>query len=278
MNRTLMRIAGSISKACATVAAVLATAHGTAAEGDPTVSWQPLGPDIEQANTSLNPDSLFSSSVVMVRSSLSRFKLQVIKASDFGWKRAPVRALCRAAGATACVNSNFFDEQGKALGLVISRGIVHQKIHKGGGTLTGVLFVTPKSVGLAHRDAFSPVGVVEATQAGPRVISESTIVPGLKESSFRTNLSGVCLDRNGRVVLYRVTSGVFGASLPLLQRLLLSPSVQCAEALNFDGGGSSQFYISGSIPGHTGATREENFPGTDDVPVVVGLVPVAPPS
>lgn len=276
MNRTLMRSAGSIAKACALMAALLIGAHSGIAEGDPAVSWQPLGPDIEQASASLNPDSMFSSSIVMVRSSLSRFGLQVIRASDFGWKRAPVRSLCKAAGATACVNSNFFDEQGKALGLVISRGIVHQKIHKGGGTLTGVLFVTPKSVGIAHRDAFSPNGVVEATQAGPRVISESAIVPGLKESSFRTNLSGVCLDRNGRVVLYRVTSGVFGASLPLLQRLLLSPSVQCVEALNFDGGGSSQLYISGSIPGHTGATREENFPGTDEVPVAVGLVPLAP--
>jgi len=256
-------------------AALLITASSARTE-EPSILWHPLGADIEQADSRLNPDSVFSSSIVMVRSSLSRFRLQVIRASDFGWKRATVRAMCRAAGAIACVNSNFFDEQGKALGLVMSRGIIHQKLHRGGGTLTGVFFVTPKSIGIAHRDQFSYDGVVEATQSGPRLISQSAIVPGLKESSFRTNLSGICLDTNGRVILYRVTSGVFGSSLPLLQRLLLSPAIQCVEALNFDGGGSSQFYIAAGIPGHTGATREEDFPGSDDVPVALGLVPLQP--
>jgi exopolysaccharide biosynthesis protein len=245
---------------------------------EPSLSWHALGADIEQADARLNPDSVFSSSIVMVRSSLSRFRLQVIRASDFDWKRATVRAMCRAAGASVCINSNFFDEQGKALGLVMSRGIIHQKLHRGGGTLTGVFFVKAKSLGIAHRDHFSYDGVIEATQSGPRLISQSAIVPGLKESSFRTNLSGICLDKHGRVVLYRVTSGVFGSSLPLLQRLLLSPSVECVEALNFDGGGSSQFYIAAGIPGHSGATREEDFRGTDEVPVALGLVPINPGS
>jgi hypothetical protein len=30
-------------------------------------------------------------------------------------------------------------------------------------------------------------------------------------------------------------------------------------------------YISGEIQGHAGAVREENFPGTDEVPVAIGL-------
>ena len=157
---------------------------------------------------------------------------------------------------------------------VISRGIIQQKMHRGGGTLTGIAFVTPKSVGIAHRNDFSPEGVIEATQAGPRVLDDGQVVSGLKESSFRTNLSGMCLDRQGRVILYRVSAGVFGASVPLLQRLLLSPGVNCVDALNFDGGGSSQLYISGEIPGHAGAVREESFPGRDEVPVALAFVPV----
>ena len=104
-----------------TVAAVLAASPALAEHELP---WQPLGPDLEQANSRLNPESVFSASVVLVRSSLAKYRLQVIRAADYGWKRANVKALCREAGASACVNSNFFDEQGKALGLVISRGII----------------------------------------------------------------------------------------------------------------------------------------------------------
>ncbi len=258
--------------------ALLSLAAVPVARADETVSWQPIGFGLDQASVRLNQDSMFSSSVVLVRTSLSDYRLQVIRAADYGWKRANVRALCRAAGAATCINTNFFDEQGKALGLVISRGIIQQRVHKGGGTLTGVAFVTPKSAGIAHRDSFSPEGVVEAVQAGPRVIAAGESVPGLKESSFRTNLSGLCIDRQGRVILYRVSAGVFGASLPLLQRLLLSPGVECVDALNFDGGGSSQLYISAEIPGHSGAVREESFPGRDDVPVAVGLFPLKPPA
>jgi hypothetical protein len=34
-------------------------------------------------------------------------------------------------------------------------------------------------------------------------------------------------------------------------------------------------YISGEIQGHAGAVREENFPGTDEVPVAIGLFPIS---
>lgn len=258
---------------CLLLAAHIADCEPAHAE-EQALQWSPLAPDLEQANTPLNPDSVLSASVVLIRSSLSRFRVQVIRAGDFGQKRASAKSLCRESGASVCINSNFFDEQGRALGLVMSRGIIHQKIHRGGGTLTGIFFATPKSIGIAHRDLFSPTGVVEATQAGPRLIAEGKIVEGLKESSFRTNLSGVCIDHSGRAILYRATGGVFGSSLPLLQRVLLSPSVGCVEALNFDGGGSSQLYIAGEVPGHAGAEREENFPGRDDVPVVVALIPL----
>ena len=240
----------------------------------PQLAWEKIGDDLEQATGKLNQDSVFSASIVLVRSALLRFNLQTIRASEYGWKHATIRSLCRAAGASVCINSNFFDEQGKALGVVISRGIIHQKAHRGGGTLTGILFATSKGVGITHRDTFSINGVVEAAQAGPRLISQGQIVPGLKESSFRTNLSGVCLDSKGRIVLYRVTAGVFGSSLPLLQNLLLSPAVECLDALNLDGGGSSQLYLAGEIPGHAGAVREENFAGRDEVPIALGLFPI----
>ena len=244
-------------------------AHGDGPPAD--LTWEKLGNGIEQTNFKMNGDSIISSSIAIVRSDMRSHRLATIRASEFGWKHATVQALCKASGAVACINANFFDEQGKPLGLVMSRGIIHQRIHKGGGLLTGILYVTPKSIGIAYRDTFLPDGVVEAVQAGPRLVSKGIAVEGLRESSRSSNLSGICLDAQHRVVIFRVTSGVFGGSLHQLQSVLAHPSIGCIDALNFDGGGSSSMYISGEIQGHAGAVREENFPGTDEVPVAIGL-------
>lgn len=240
-------------------------------------TWEKLGGGLEQTNFRINGDSIISSSIAIVRSDMRSHRIGVIRASEFGWKQATVQSLCKASGAVACINANFFDEQGKPLGLVISRGILHQKVHKGGGLLTGVLFVTSKAIGVAHRDGFSTEGVVEAVQAGPRLVSKGNIVEGLRESSRSSNLSGICIDAQDRLSIFRVTSGVFGGSLHQLQNVLIQPQLGCVEALNFDGGGSSSMYISGEIQGHAGAVREENFPGTDEVPVAIGLFPLETP-
>lgn len=236
-----------------------------------SISWENLSPGLEEARFQMPGASILSPSFVIVRAAPQHFILRVIRAAEFGWKRSTVRSLCRASGASVCLNSNFFDEQGKPLGLIISRGILHQKTHNGGGTLTGVLYATADRVGISHRSSFSPQGVLEATQAGPRLISEGAPVVGLKSSSSASSLSIVCLDSERRVLFIRVSLAMFGGSLDEIQKTLLLPELGCREALNFDGGGSSQLFISGDIPGHDGATREEDFPGRDEIPVAIGL-------
>lgn len=235
------------------------------------LSWESLSPGLEEARFQMPGSSILSPSFVIVRAAPQHFTLRVIRAAEFGWKRSTVRSLCRASGASVCLNSNFFDEQGKPLGLIISRGILYQKTHNGGGTLTGVLYAASDRVGISHRSSFSPQGVLEATQAGPRLISEGAPVVGLKSSSSASSLSIVCIDTEQRLLFIRVSLAMFGGSLEEIQKTLLRPELGCREALNFDGGGSSQLFISGDIPGHDGATREEDFPGRDEIPVAVGL-------
>ncbi len=235
-----------------------------------TLLWERLGNDLERTQFSFNVGALFTSSIVIARTSLTDYRVRAIRASEFGWKRASVKALCKAAGAAACINANFFDEQGKALGLVISRGIIHQKLHRGGGVLTGVLLATPKSVRITSRDTFTAAQAVEAIQAGPRLVSDGEPVRGLHDASLSSNLSGACIDKEQRLLIYRVTSGLFGSTIRQLQKLLLDPLLGCVEALNFDGGGSSQLFISSKISG-SDPRAEEFLTGEDDVPVAIGL-------
>jgi hypothetical protein len=237
----------------------------------PAIVWEQLAEGLEASHFQVSSSSLLASSAVAVRASSSHYAPRTIRASEYGWKKATSQMLCKASGATACINSNFFDEQGKPLGVVISRGIQHQKVHNGGGTLTGVFFVTSETIGVVHRSLFSAEKVLEAAQAGPRLISDGAPVIGVKDSASATNISLVCIDREKRVVLMRVSLAMFGGSLRELQTVLLRPELGCVEALNFDGGGSSQLSISGGVSGHEGATREEFLPGRDEVPVVLGL-------
>jgi uncharacterized protein YigE (DUF2233 family) len=230
-----------------------------------------LSEGFEESHFQIQSNALLSSSAVEVRASLKRFTPRVIRASEYGWKNATVKALCKASGATACINSNFFDEQGKPLGVVISRGIQHNRPHNTGGVLTGVLFATADSVGITHRSNFSAERVIEAAQAGPRLISEGAPVVGVKDSSSTTNVSLVCLDAEQRIVLMKVSLAIFSGSLKEIQTTLLRPELNCREALNFDGGGSSQLYLSVALAAHPGARREEDLPGRDEVPVALGL-------
>jgi uncharacterized protein YigE (DUF2233 family) len=265
-----------IKSTIAILACCLVAHHSALADSQPPiVSWTEIRNGLETAHVALHHGTVFSSSIVLVRATPARYNIRAIRASQFGWQRASVKALCKAAGAVACINSNFFDEQGRALGLVMSRGIIHNKVHQGGGTLTGILYATDKENGIAHRGSFSFNGVIEAVQAGPRLIASGAIVEGIKESSPSSNLSGVCIDAQSRVSLFRVTSGVFGGSLHSLQKTLILPAIGCVEALNFDGGGSSQLFISGEA---TKPDAEESLTGEDDVPVALGLFDSAIPT
>lgn len=236
------------------------------------VAWNSVGEDLEIGRATISSGIFSSSSLTAVRTTLTRYRFAVLRASEVNMRRTSVKSLCKARHAAVCINANFFDEQGRPLGLVISRGVSFQRLQRGGDTLTAVLTASRNAVRIAHRDYFNPNSITEGVQAGPRLLSNRQIVKGLHEPFFASNLSGACTDTKHRLVLYRITSGILGCSLEQLQKLLKGSDFNCQEALNFDGGGSSQLYISGSIPGAAGNHQEIDQPGDDNVPVAVALV------
>jgi exopolysaccharide biosynthesis protein len=233
-------------------------------------SWTKFSEDLETREVTVTGPSFFSSRVFMVRTSLSRFRVGVIRAADIGKTRADVKTLVEKSKAVAGVNANFFDEAGRALGLVMTRGILRQGPHKGGALLTGIFQATHDKVAIVRRAQFSPTSVVEAVQAGPRLVESGTAVKGLRQSSY-SRRAGICIDTENRVIMFCVSSGLLGLTIAQLQDLLLDPRINCHDALNFDGGGSAQMYLTSHH-----ITAEENsdsrfIEGADAVPIVLGL-------
>ncbi len=240
--------------------------------GQTTAPWKRLDKDLEISEIPVPSKRFFRSSLVLLRSSLSRYRIGVVRASEYGEKVSDVKELCRKSNAVAGVNANFFDEDGRALGLVISRGLLLQKMHEGGHTLTGVFLVTRSSGSIVSRSEFRPNSVIEAVQAGPRLLIGGVPVTNLKDLNIPKRRAGVCIDSGGRTILYATSSSLGGATLGEVQSVLVGEPVECRDALNLDGGGSAQMYVNAGRgaslnTGSTGIT----ISGEDPVPVMLGL-------
>jgi uncharacterized protein YigE (DUF2233 family) len=240
--------------------------------------WEHITEDLEIAQVTVPVNSLLSSELLFLRTSLQRYRVAILQASDFGWRRTTVAALGKASKAAVAINANFFDEQGRPLGLVLSRGILSQGIHKGGSTLSGIFQSGTAGLNILNRSDFIPAGVSDAIQAGPRLVHDGGKVRGIREPSSFSRRSGVCLDAQGRLLIFGVSSGLLGVSLEQLQDELLRPAIGCVEALNLDGGGSAQLWISGALPGAPSGFEEIFIQATDSVPVALALVPKDSPS
>lgn len=185
-------------------------------------------------------------------------EVKVLRTSDFSLNKATASQICKIAKAHVCINASFFDENGKPLGLLITRGIVLQNLHSGGNTLTGIFAKTKDGFFISGRKDLSLKTVLEAIQAGPRLFSQGTLVDGVKPLLSRKQ-SGVCINKNGDAFFYVVRSGLFGTSLDWLTENF--KHLECIDALNLDGGGSSQLYVKDKI----------SIEGDYSVPIFLGV-------
>ena len=257
----------------ASLLAILSTRTLGAEPRATVISWQKLGEDLEIAKLDTTSMVFFSNELTFVRSSLKHFKLSVLRAAEFGQAKANVKFLCTQSRASVCINANFFDERGRALGLVMNRGVTHQSIHQGGELLNGVFAATRERLSIVVRESFNPSSVLEAVQSGPIILKDGKPLTDNSSSSRYSRRSGVCLDGQGRLVFYAVSRGFFGLSIAQLREVLLRPEINCRDALNLDGGGSSQIYISNDIPGGISGARDFFSSGEDDIPVALALLP-----
>lgn len=240
--------------------------------------WKTIETDLEQTQVSFIRDSLFEIDVTFVRTSLSNFQLRVLSSTENSSFRA--QAKCQANNATLCINANFFDEQQRALGLVISQKQVLQKIHKGGKLLNGIFSIINNKPRILNRSEQLSPETQEAIQSGPILIKSRKKVSALPNISAESNRAGVCIDSKDRLVFFCSSATFGGLTLPELQELLLSKGIDCVDALNFDGGGSAQLYVqtnkNGTSNKKNGKTIKEqviSIHGRDSVPVMLALLP-----
>ena len=133
------------------------------------------------------------------------------------------------------INGGFFSSKSNPLGLRISH---YQQINPLKPiSWWGVFYIKNQKAHMVNLNGFHAKDPEFAIQAGPRLLVNKDILalkPGL------ANRSAIGIDTNGQVIIL-VTE-----NLPLstteLASIMRNPPLNCEQALNLDGGNSSQLY------------------------------------
>ncbi|MBA2655493.1 MAG: phosphodiester glycosidase family protein [Tatlockia sp.] len=196
-------------------------------------SWRTLAPGIEYQDL----DSSFLtpwSHVHVFRINLKENKLSLVSAKDLAREHASIEEYAEFSKALIAVNGGFFDSNYKPLGLRIYDK--HQKNPAKNISWWGVFYVKEQKPHLLSFSQYTPDRQIEfAIQSGPRLLINNRIPP-LKPG--RAERSALGITHDGRVIIL-VTDNMPLSTTELAQLMKAQP-LNCENALNLDGGSSSQ--------------------------------------
>ena len=247
--------------------ALLLAAGALSANRAAAVDWKRIEPGFEFAKYELGEvPAVIRPEVYLLKFDPKFYSFLPVAAEATGEDKPPaadVRTLTRKVGGVAGINANFFDEKGEPLGLLIVDSTQAHKLHRGGRVLTGIFAIRSSGEPLiAHRDSFRADGVAMAIQAGPRLVENGKPVDVSAEDDS-SRRSGIAITKNNQVILYATVLRFPGATLANIQTMLLDPTLGVDQALNLDGGGSSQLFIESFAT----LAGETFISGGDPVPV-----------
>ncbi len=182
-----------------------------------------------------------------------KYHPQLILASDYGQKVMTVADYRQKSKALLVINGGFFDQDFRSLGLMIREGRILQALRE---TSWGIFLFHPKQGSeILSRAEWNPQKVSQvsmALQVGPRLVIAGK-VPSFKDSSA-SRRSAIGITSDGRIeIALSETALTLNSWAEILKK-------DCPQALNLDGGGSSQ--ISAQIGDFTlevaGATAVPN--------------------
>jgi uncharacterized protein YigE (DUF2233 family) len=198
--------------------------------------WQVIAPGVEMRAWRLGEGGW---RVVALRAKAERVKI-VAQRSPRGEIRVRTATEWREwSSALAVINGGYFDEKERPLGLRITRGRQFSPLRRADW---GVFWVAGGRAHITHtRDFGDQLSAQEAVQCGPRLVVGGRVTD-LKAQVARR--SGVGVSRDGHVVL-AVCDGPleFGRWAELWRA---KTGFNCPNALNLDGGGSTQLSVQSS--------------------------------
>ena len=200
------------------------------------ISWKHLAPGLEEASYSTHDSQGSEVILQLYKIQLHQYRLKLVQAAEFMTDRIYAKDLVKRTGALLAMNASFFDPAFKPLGLIVNDGKTLNPLRpiswwavfslgKHGG---------PKIEKIRKFDANADVEM--AVQAGPRLVEDGKPVPTKPNYSQK---SFVAIMPTNEVILGATERGLLDSNE--LSRIL-ADEIHVKQALNLDGGGSTQLY------------------------------------
>ena len=184
------------------------------------------------------------------------YRVVVLDARSEGKTGLTARQFAERHHALAAINGGFFDEKGVPLGLLMHAGKITSPLRH---VDWGLFLMQGTQPAVHHTKQGVPAGTTEALQCGPRLVfprGQPQFKPG---ESMR---SGVGVTEDSQVLLAVTSRG----ELSLRDFAAALAAWGCREALNLDGGPSSQLYAQRG-------TMSLDLPGAYPVPDAIAVLP-----
>lgn len=200
-----------------------------------TDSWQELSPGIEYQDLQGGLLAPWSH-VHAFRIDLNKNKLSLVSAKNLSLKNASADQFAEYSKALISINGGFFDHEFKPLGLRINNKKLENPIKR--ISWWGVFYVKDNQARITNARQFNYDEEIDfALQSGPRLLINGKI-PSLKVGTADRSALGITAD--GKVIIIVTNNGAM--STKGLARLMKAPPLNCRDAINLDGGSSSQLF------------------------------------
>lgn len=200
--------------------------------------WREVSPGVRLRVLSAR-DGISTARVTALRFAPSRFHVATGAMLDASQWRAKT-------GSIAATNGGFFDAGGKSMGLRASNNKRLSTLRRADW---GVFVVTKSGARIVHTRDYEALRnrerVLEAVQCGPRLVVNGSVTKLKPQLARRTGLGIV---RNGSVILAVADDAMTFSGWA--QMWASKSGLNCRDALNLDGGGSTQMALQ---------SRRENF-------------------
>ncbi|MFT3741980.1 MAG: phosphodiester glycosidase family protein [Gammaproteobacteria bacterium] len=202
-------------------------------------TWRVVQPGLEYAR--LTDFAGFPGGYIHAfRIDLSKFTFNVVNVPTDEQGGQTIPTLMQREGAIIATNGGFFSPDFKPLGLRINAG--QQSSHLHPTAWWGVFYIQQDQAKIVARNLYHPEGMPEfALQAGPRLLIDGKI-PQLKPDIDDRTAMGITAD--GKVILLATENVLLstGQLAEIMQRSALEGGLDCVNAINLDGGHSTQIY------------------------------------
>ena len=209
--------------------------------------WEEALPGLEVRTLRMGREkNLTSFDLRAVRILLDRFEIQVASLSPEEMLSADPGRILEARNAVALINGSFFDRQDRSLGLLVIHGqVVKEKPRRGADA---IFCVKEGRARIVARESFEGADADFAIQSGPWLVRNGRQVQGFLKPWLVDRRSALGIDSDARVIFVATDAIVNGLSLFELSHLLHRPESKgglgCADAVNLDGGTSTQMLFS----------------------------------